>query len=295
MKCSILQRLQQDRPVLSVEFFPPKTPEAESQLLESAQQLTAINPDFASITYGAGGTTRERTLTYAKRLAHEFGYQVMPHLTCVGHSQAELLELLSDFATQSFPAIMALRGDPPKGLSNFVPHPDGLRYASDLVSLIRAKFPQFEIGVGGYPETHPEAKSATEDLHNLGIKLGAGSDFITTQLFLDNAVYHQFVRRIRELGHQQPVLPGVLIPLSLDQLERFAGFCKASIPSELRRRLQTAGSSESAQTEVGIEWAFEQSADLLSSGAPGIHLYILNRFRPALALFEKFRQAKFIS
>lgn len=289
MATTLVQRLKAPRPVLSVEFFPPKTPDAEAQFLQAARRIADLGTDFASITYGAGGTTRERTVRYASTLQDELGFTVMPHLTCVGHSRAELLDLIGELAHRRFPAIMALRGDPPKGESAFQPHPDGLRYGSDLVSLIREHFPQFEIGVGGYPETHPEAPDAATDLKHLGVKLNAGADFITTQLFLDNTVYQRFVTAIRDRGHDHPVLPGVLIPLSLEQLRRFAGFCGTTIPANLESRILAAGDDPDAQLAAGIDWAAEQASDLIAHGAPGIHLYVLNRAGPAISLVERLR------
>lgn len=289
MSISLVQRLAESRPVVSVEFFPPKTVEAETQFLNAARRIGELGTDFASITYGAGGTTRERTLRYASTLQDELGFTVMPHLTCVGHSRDELKTLLSDLKARGFPAIMALRGDPPKGETTFRPHPDGLRFGSDLVEMIREQFPGFEIGVGGYPETHPEAPDPATDLDHLGIKLRAGADFITTQLFLDNAVYTRFVEAIRERGFSHPVLPGVLIPISLVQLRRFAGFCGTRIPPELEQRLIDAGDDAESQLNAGIEWAAAQATDLLTRGAPGIHLYVLNRSGPAIRLVERLR------
>ncbi len=289
MSSSLVQRLRDPHTVLSVEFFPPKTPEAEAQFLEAAKRIAELGTDFASITYGAGGSTRERTLRYASSLQDDLGFTVMPHLTCVGHSRDELHTLVAELAARRFPAIMALRGDPPKGQANFQPHPDGLRYGSDLVTLIRTAYPQFEIGVGGYPEKHPEASDLKTDLEHLGTKLDAGADFITTQLFLDNSVYAHFVSAIRNLGYDHPVLPGVLIPLSLEQLRRFAGFCGTTIPTDLESRLLDAGEDPDSQLAAGIDWAVEQATDLVARGAPGIHLYVLNRAGPAIQLVERLR------
>lgn len=184
-------------PLFSVEFYPPKTTEAASQLLKTADRIRAYSPDFVSITYGAGGSTRSRTLNYARKLQEDYGYKVMPHLTCVGHSRDELEQIIIEYKSAKIQQIMALRGDPPKNQENFIPHPDGLSYANQLVELIRKVYPECELGVAGYPEKHPEAASLEIDLQNLKRKVAAGATFITTQLFFDNTVYFKFVDKCR--------------------------------------------------------------------------------------------------
>ena len=180
--------------LFSVEFFPPKNDEGGKRMLETASIIQPFEPDFVSITYGAGGGTRETTMRYAKLLQQEHGYEVMPHLTCVGHTRDELLSILEDFADAGFCNIMALRGDPPKGETKFSAVEGGFSYASDLVALIREYFPHFGIGVGGYPEKHPEATDMNLDLQNLKTKVEAGADFITTQLFFDNQTFFSIRR-----------------------------------------------------------------------------------------------------
>ncbi len=276
-------------PIFSVEFFPPKTDRAAEQLLQTADQLRPFAPDFASITYGAGGSTRSRTLTYARQLAADFGYEVMPHLTCVGHSRAELKEIIAEFREAGLRRIMALRGDPPKGETNFKPHPDGLAYANDLVALIREAYPECLIGVAGYPETHPEAASPDIDLSNLKRKVETGANFITTQLFFENHLYFDFVDRCRAAGMKLPILPGLMTVTSREQASRFCTMCGATIPEELDRQLRKAGDDAAAVEAIGVEWTYRQAANLLERGAPGLHLYILNKAGPAKALLEKLR------
>ncbi len=186
---AISDMLSAGEPVFSVEFYPPKTEEGARQILRSGKALSAFAPDFVSITYGAGGSTRERTLEYGELLRDLFNFEVMPHLTCVGHSRDELTGILERFQQAGFRNIMTLRGDPPKGKTDFQPHPDGLRYASELVGFIRERFPHFCLGVAGYPEKHPESPSLEDDLGRLCHKVAQGADFITTQLFFDNADY----------------------------------------------------------------------------------------------------------
>lgn len=279
--------------VFSIEFFPPKSDSAAEQLLATAKDLRVYHPDFASITYGAGGSTRNRTLEYANRLSEEFGYRVMPHLTCVGHSEGELKEIISQFRKSGMNQIMALRGDPPQGEADFKPHPDGLRYANELVELIREIHPECTIGVAGYPEKHPEAESAEADLINLKRKVNAGADFVTTQLFFDNRVYFDFVDRCRRIGVTLPILPGLLCITSAAQARRFCELCETGIPGELDAMLRDAEENKGDVEAIGTEWILRQARELLEKGAPGIHLYILNRSAPAIALIDNLRAAGF--
>ena len=278
--------LNGELPLISVEFFPPKSEEGGRQILETARVLAEqLRPDFVSITYGAGGSTRERTLRYARILKDKCGFEVMPHLTCVGSSRDELREIVRGYHAEGFRNIMALRGDPPKGQLDFQSHPDGCRFANELVSLIRETEPDLCLGVAGYPETHPEAASAEEDMRNLLRKVDAGASFITTQLFFDNAHYFDFVARCRAAGISVPVIPGIMPALNADQVKRF---CK-TLPAELEARLVEAGGDARAAEATGVDWAARQIVELLAAGAPGVHLYILNRREPALALAERLR------
>jgi 5,10-methylenetetrahydrofolate reductase, prokaryotic form len=276
--------LAQSRPLRSLEFFPPRDDAGVETLRTTAAALKRISPDFVSVTYGAGGSTRERTAQVSDLLRHDFGFTVMPHLTCVGHSRAELLATADQLHAAGFRNIMALRGDPPKGETTFTPSPDGLRYASDLVALLKSCHPDFCLGVGGYPEKHPEAPSLDADLTHLKIKVDAGAAFITTQLFFDNDVYYRFVDRCRALGINIPIVPGIMPVLSLKQIQRFTTMCGASLPQKLITRLEAAHDQPEIQESVGIDWALTQIRDLLAHGAPGYHLYILNRAKSALAL-----------
>ena len=279
-------------PLLSVEFFPPKNEEGGEQLLRTAEALRSFRPDFVSITYGAGGTTRERTFKYAKILREEFGWLVMPHLTCVGSTKAELLDIVAGYHSDGVRNIMALRGDPPKGQTEFVPSPDGLRYASDLIALIRGNFPDMCLGAGAYPEKHPEAASMEEDLRHLKIKADAGASFLTTQLFFDNDHYFRFLADCRANGIDLPVVPGLLPALSLAQVQRFGPMCGSSLPDALVEQLREVENDPAASEQVGVDWADRQIRDLMQRGAPGVHLYILNRSAPAIALARSFdRQA----
>lgn len=285
----IVDLFQRGTPVRSVEFFPPKDEDGWQQFDETAREIGAIKPDFVSITYGAGGTTQTRTLRGAAILKDRFGLLTMPHLTCVGAGRDELTSLAKDLYRDGYRNIMTLRGDPPKGETTFKAHPDGLRYAADLVDLLKEVHPDFCLGVAGYPETHPEAADADADLRNLKSKVDRGADFVTTQLFFDNEHYFDFVRRCREAGITVPIVPGIMPVLSLKQIRRFTEMCGASLPPALTARLEAVQDDPKKLQTVGREWAAEQITDLLKRGAPGYHLYILNRSKAALALADALR------
>lgn len=272
------------RPLRSLEFFPPKDDAGVTSLRATATALKRIPWDFVSVTYGAGGTTRDRTAQVGAILKDELGYTVMPHLTCVGHSRAELHAIADQLHAQGYRNIMTLRGDPPKGASTFTPAPDGLRYANELVELLKTRHPDFCLGVGGYPEKHPEAVSLDADLDALKRKVDAGAAFVTTQLFFDNDIYHRFVEKCRARGIAVPIVPGLMPVLSVKQIQRIATLSGSVLPAALTRRLEVASEDPDVVEFIGVDWALDQIRDLLAHGAPGYHLYILNRARSALAL-----------
>ena len=272
------------RTLRSLEFFPPKDETGVEALRQTATALKRITPDFVSVTYGAGGSTRERTAQVSRLLREEIGFTVMPHLTCVGHNRAELESVADQLHAGGYRNIMTLRGDPPKGQTEFVPDQDGLRYGRDLVALLKARHPDFCLGVGGYPEKHPEAPSLEADLDHLKAKVDAGAAFITTQLFFDNAGYYRFVGQCRARGIAVPIVPGIMPVLSLKQIRRFTDMCGATLPGKLIRRLEAAGETPEIVETIGIEWALTQIRDLVERGAPGYHLYIMNRAKSALTL-----------
>jgi methylenetetrahydrofolate reductase (NADPH) len=274
----------QRHPLRSIEFFPPKDDAGVEALRQTATALRTMSPDFVSVTYGAGGSTRQRTAQVSGLLKADFGYTVMPHLTCVGHTRTELNEIADRIHADGFRNVMTLRGDPPKGSAEFTATAEGLRHASELVSLLKRRHPDFCLGVAGYPEKHPEAPSTEVDLENLRRKVGEGADFVTTQLFFDNELYYRFVERCRRAGITVPVIPGIMPVLSLKQITRFTSMCGTSLPRILIRRLEAAGEMPEIVEAVGIDWALGQIRDLVGRGAPGYHLYILNRAKSALAL-----------
>ena len=280
----ISELFAQHRTLRSLEFFPPKDEAGVEALRQSAATLQRISPDFVSVTYGAGGTTRERTAQVSRLLRQEIGFTVMPHLTCVGHTRAELNDVADQLYAGGYRNIMTLRGDPPKGQTEFVPDKDGLRHGSDLVALLKARHADFCLGVGGYPEKHPEAPSLEVDLDNLKRKVDAGAGFITTQLFFDNAVYYRFVEKCRARGITVPIVPGIMPVLSLKQVKRFTEMCGAHLPQQLVTRLEVATENADVVEMMGLDWALDQIRGLLANGAPGYHLYIMNRAKSALAL-----------
>jgi methylenetetrahydrofolate reductase (NADPH) len=283
-KSSIKNALEMRKPLFSIEFFPPQNEAGGKRMLDTADKLRPYKPDFVSITYGAGGGTRETTMKYAKLLQNDYGFEVMPHLTCVGHRTDELLGILEEFAKAGFRNVMALRGDPPKGENAFKPVKGGLTYGSDLVNLIKENFPHFGIGVGGYPEKHPESPNLTADLKNLKTKVDAGADFITTQLFFQNQAYFNFVEECKRIGITIPILPGLLPILSLAQVKRFCSMCGAGLPVELENQLNEANEDE--HPKIGSEWATQQVRSLLKKGAPGFHIYALNKSKSTVKILQ---------
>ena len=278
-----------ERPTISVEFFPPKDERSAETMLRTARTLQPLGVDFASITYGAGGTSRDTTLSYGAELV-AMGFPLIGHLTCVGHSRQELADLVAQYDAAGFSGILALRGDPPKGQPTFTAHPEGFSHAAELVKLVQEIRPnRFAIGVAGFPELHPEALNEASDIRFLAHKVAAGADFVTTQLFLDNADYFRFVALARAAGVEAPILPGVMPVLSLKQALNFCGFCKARIPLALIAELEACGDDEEAQRKVGVSWAQRQIQELFEHNAPGVHLYILNKAESAVEVLSALR------
>lgn len=272
----IRDAFNQDRLVFSFEFFPPKDEAGVESLFTAITSLQSLDPTFVSVTYGAGGSTRRKTVEITRRIKRESGIEAMAHLTCVGHSRQELADLLNEYERAEIENIMALRGDPPRGDDAFVPHPDGFEHASELVAFIRQRS-RFCIGGAAYPEVHPEASSADADLAHLKSKVDAGCDFVITQLFFDAQDYFGLVTRARSLGIEVPIIPGVMPVTNTAQIKRFTQMCGARIPAGLLEELERAGEDRNAVVEIGIRHGLSQCRALLKGGAPGIHFYTLNR------------------
>jgi len=270
---------------LSFELFPPKTPASEEALWDNLQELMAFQPDVVTCTYGAGGSTRDKTLGIVAEVRRRFGVRVASHLTCVGSTVEQLRGYLTEAEARGIENIVALRGDPPKGESSFTPVEGGLRYASELVALIRSEFPQLGIAVAGYPETHQEAVSPQADLENLKRKVAAGGHCVITQLFYDNADFFRFRDRCRELEINVPIIPGILPVTNLAQIQRIATLCKACLPDDLVAELGTRDDAE-WQFGVGIRWAARQVQELIDAGVPGLHFYVLNKSQATAAVLN---------
>jgi len=271
---------------LSFEVFPPKTDKSLETLYGTCGNLAKHCPSFISGTYGAGGTTRDKTIEMLNEIRRRHQVPVTAHFTCVGSTLSDIRDWLSKAALFGIENIMALRGDPPQGETVFVPTPGGLRYASELVALIRREFPQFGIGVAGYPETHREAASPEADLLSLKRKVDAGADAIFTQLFYDNDDFLRFRDKCSALKIDVPIVPGLLPVLSLAQVQRITALCSSKLPDRLLERLKTHASDPEAQIRVGVEHAGRQSAALVKEGVPGIHYYVLNRSDTIRSILE---------
>ena len=274
---SIKDAYENGRFGLSFELFPPKSPESEAMMWRTVDDLMAFDPALITCTYGAGGSTRGTTLDVIEGVRSRHNLPVASHLTCVGSTVDELRGYLREACDRGVSAIVALRGDPPKGETAFTPVADGLRYASELVALIRSEFPEFGILVAGYPETHQEAVSADADLENLKRKCDAGGDVVVTQLFYDNADFFRFRDRCEAIGIPQPIVPGVMPVTNYAQTRRIASLCKARLPEDFTRGFEAAGTDEAAQFEAGVEFASRQVQGLIDGGVPGIHFYVLNK------------------
>ncbi|MFZ1926264.1 MAG: methylenetetrahydrofolate reductase [NAD(P)H] [Solirubrobacteraceae bacterium] len=270
------QLLARDEPVFSFEFFPPKTEQGEQNLYAALAELQTLDPAFVSVTYGAGGSTREKTIAIVKRIKDEYGLEAMAHFTCVSATVPELRVTLDEMQAAGVDNVLALRGDPPAGEHDWVKTEGGLEYSRELVELIRTDYP-FAIGAACFPETHIHAASPEADIEYLAEKVAAGVDFLITQLFFDNALYFDFVARARAAGIAVPIIPGILPITQIGQLERMTSMCGASISDGLRQELHAREDSPEAVIDFGVAYATLQCAELLAAGAPGIHFYTLNR------------------
>lgn len=281
-------------PVFSFEFFPPKTDEGEANLRAALAELSDLEPDFASVTYGAGGSTRDRTLGVTRWLKQELGIEAMAHLTCVGASAEDIQGTLHQIEQSGIENVLALRGDPPRGQSGWATHPGGFSHSRELLELITSDY-SFCAGAACFPEVHPEATDPLTDLQYLKSKVEGGATFLITQLFLDNEAYFRFVDAARFAGIDVPILPGIMPITNVAQIKTITGMCGATIPpallEELERRATSVGGAESV-AELGVAYATLQCAELLARGAPGIHFYTLNRSPATRAILSALKLLK---
>ena len=278
--------LNNNKPALSFEFFPPKTEKASNALFDSISKLAPLNPAYVSVTYGAGGSTRELTHDLIVKIKKETKITVISHLTCVGASKFEIHKILEQYAESGISNIMALRGDPPKVEKKFTQPKNGFAYAGELVSYIKKHFPQMGIGVAGFPEGHPETPNRILEIENLKRKVDAGADYICTQLFFDNNDYFDFVERCEIANINVPIVAGVMPITSLSGMSRMAELALgARIPAKLLRAIERAGQPEAIEN-LGIHWATQQVLELLDNEIPGIHFYTLNKSKPTLKIYD---------
>ena len=271
---------------LSFEVFPPTREGNLENLFVTIQELSDLKPDFISVTYGAGGSTRDRTLEIASRVKKEFGTEALAHLTCVQSTRDDIARILDLFKDENIENILALRGDPPAGAEKFVRPAGGFGYANELVAFIR-QTDHFSIGVAGYPEIHPEAPSLEFDLANLKRKVDAGADFITTQLFFSNEAFYRFRDRTWSMGIKVPILPGIFPILNYKQVQRIACLCGATIPSSLGEKIDRLKDKSEEVEKYGIEYAITQALDLMKNEVSGLHIYSMNRSEPVRMILKE--------
>ena len=286
----IAEILEQRRPVFSFEFFPPKTEEGQRTLGLTLGQLQDDRPSFVSMTYGAGGTTRNATVELTKWIKQDLGIEAMAHLSCVGEPTERLIEILTQIQAAGVENVLALRGDPPRGEAEWSPHPGGLSYSVELIRLIVERF-DFCVGAACFPEIHPDAPDRESDLRYAREKQEAGAAFLITQLFFDNELYFEFVEQARAAGITVPIIPGIMPITNFGSIKTITGMCGATIPPELEERLNERAEDPEAIAELGVAYATLQCSDLLARGAPGIHFYTLNRSPATRAILAALRAA----
>jgi methylenetetrahydrofolate reductase (NADPH) len=282
--------LSESNPCFSFEFFPPKSDEGVNALLETAATLRALEPGFVSVTYGAGGGTRLRTLQVVKALKADLGIESMAHITCVGATTEELRSVLVDIRASRIDNVLALRGDPPRGQATFCQTPGGFNHAAELVRLARTEF-GFCVGGACHPEKHSEAPDIATDIRHLCTKVDAGAQFLITQLFFENDIFFSFVERARRAGIEVPIIPGIMPITNFEQIKKFTTMCGATIPRNLLDRLIERQDEPEAIIDLGVAYATLQCSDLLSRGVPAIHFYTLNKSPATRAVVSALRAA----
>ena len=284
----IRDALDQQRATLSFEFFPPKDDIGFWDLYKTVASLKPLDPTYVSVTYGAGGATRRKTVDLVGRIKNDIGMEVMAHVTCVGSTRDDIRRVLDAFRGQGIENVLALRGDPPEGADRFVPAKGGFAYANELVSFIRDRY-DFLIGAACYPESHPECRDPQLDLKNLKRKVDAGVDFLITQLFFENEDFFAFRNRAERAGIGVPIIAGIMPILSVRQVKRFTEMCGARIPADLLSKIEAVEDDPEAVRHVGTYHATEQCHRLLDQGVAGIHFYTLNRSTATRAIFQQIK------
>ncbi len=277
------QLLGKGSPIVSFEFFPPKTDAGFTSLFQTIDELKPINPSYVSVTYGAGGSTREKTVQLVERIQRELGIRSMAHLTCVGHTADEIGSILDDLWKGGVQNVLALRGDPPAGQSTFVGTDGGFANADALTKFVASRHP-FCVGVAGYPEGHPQCLNRTRDLEYLKQKIDNGGNFVVTQLFFDNQEFYRFRDAARVMGIKVPIVAGIMPILNVSQIKRFVGMCGAKIPQPLLLKLEAIEADADAVHTAGVEHAAEQCRDLIANGVDGVHFYTLNKSKATVQI-----------
>lgn len=275
--------LGKGKPAVSFEFFPPKTDAGFNSLFDTVKELKPLKPSYVSVTYGAGGSTRAKTVELVEKIQRDSGIRSMAHLTCVGHTKDEIGGVLDDLYKSGVRNVLALRGDPPAGQGSFVPTVGGFGYADELVRYV-AERNQFAIGVAGYPEGHPACLNRTRDMENLKRKADAGAHFVITQLFFDNTDFYRFRDQARLMGINQPIIAGIMPILNVGQIKRFVSMCGAKIPNPLLLKLESLENDPDAVAAAGVDYAIRQCQDLLFHGVDGVHFYTLNKSKATVEI-----------
>ena len=275
------------KPTVSFEFSPPKTPEGFESLFKTLADLKPLNPDFVSITYGAGGSTRQKTVELAGRIQGELGMRCMAHLTCVSHTSVEIESILQQLKSEGIGNVLALRGDPPQGQAVFTPEQGGFSYASELVKFIGKNHPDMCLGVAGHPEGHPQCLNLTRDVEHLKRKLEAGAKFIVTQLFFDNSDFYRYRDRVRAAGITAPFVVGIMPISGVAQIKRIVSMCGARIPNHYLIQLEKHESDPAAIYDLGLNYAIRQCQDLLQFDIDGLHFYTMNKSRATVDIVKQ--------
>ncbi len=287
----ITEIFSQKERTYSFELFPPKTEPGYQKLLETIGQLAALQPDFISCTYGAGGGSRDKTLEIVDHIQKEHGIIGVAHLTCILHTKEEIRKILEEIKRRGINNVLALRGDPPKDHPDWQPGPDHFKYSSELCAFIRDNFKDyFGIGVAGFPEGHILCPDRDQDARYLKIKIDAGADFVITQLFFDNKDYFTYVERLRKLGVKNRVLPGIIPITDYNGIVSFCKTCGAGIPKIVHETFEPLKDDKDATLKAGIEFALKQCRELLSHGAPGLHFYSLNKLHPTDVILKEVKK-----
>ena len=276
----VIDLLNSGKQTLSFEFFPPKNLEQEEHLFAVVNQLKTFSPDYVAVTYGALGTNQEKSFHWVGKMKNEFKIEPVAHLTCVADDKEGIRRKQKELGGLGIKNILALRGDPPEGMDKFPPLPKGFKYASELVALIKKEQPDICIGVAGYPEKHPEAKSLEKDIQHLKVKVDAGADYIVTQLFFDNQKYFAFVDKCRKAGIKVPIVPGIMPITSYKSIFKMTQTCGASLPNDLLIKLEKHKEDHGSIQTIGVEQAINQCAQLRREKVPGLHFFVLNQSIP---------------